>query len=197
MGTVTWLCPLATAAHLFCQHSTLRWLIPTPLHRVGVSGVSPDPPFRTEGYILPAAGSVHGCWRTAQSLSGNHPRLNVAFSSKAVPHSWVRSAFNHWPMRGGYKAPIPSPRLKITLKGHPNSRAPHGVGWGVCIPVQRLFYPGLLPSVPHRSISLEQASMNFQHISPVSWEPDLRHTHLKYKAAFGRVRKIILQVYLI
>lgn len=119
------------------------------------------PSSRTEGHILPATGGVSWYWLKAQSLSGNYPQLKVTFSSKVVPPSWVQPSFNHWPIRSRYKVPVPSPQFKTTLRGHPSSRAPHGVGQGVYLKVQLLPLPRPTAFSSHRRISLGNSSMNF------------------------------------
>ena len=162
----------------------------------GGYGVSPDPLFRTEGYIFPAAGRVHWCWRTTQSLSGNDHHSKVAFTSKAMPPSWAQPAFNHWPM-GRYKVLVPSPNLRQLWRAGPALELPLRVVLGGCNTIRLL-----PPSTPATFISYLQCSsleyfLNFPGTSLVSRESDLKHTHFKYKAEFGRVKMTVLQVYLI
>lgn len=70
------------------------------------------------------------------------------------------STFNHWPTRGRYKIPVPSPRFKTTLKGHPSLELPMVLAEGSASQFNFSLYSGLMPSFPHKCISLEHYSMN-------------------------------------
>lgn len=89
----------------------------------GGYGVHPDLPFRTEGQILPAAGSGGRCWLTSPSLSGNHRDELSHPKLCPLPGSSLHPMTSQW-----YKVPVPSPQFRTTLEAHPKSRAHYGGG---------------------------------------------------------------------
>lgn len=91
---------------------------------VGAVGLCPEP-LEDQG--------IHSlsCWRgfilrlMAEALSRNYPWLKGATSPRIMspPQRWPRS--NNWSIQG-YKVLAPLPW------GHPSSRVPHGISWGLC-----------------------------------------------------------------
>lgn len=151
---------LATAANLFSQHCTLRWL------RTPCGGVWcwPRAPLQDCRHILLAAGSVGWCGLMVIPL-WELPSTESCFLILSFPF-WEQHTFNHWPMRDRYKVPVPLPQLKTTLKGHSSQEFPIALAEGSASQLNFSFYQGLLlPSVPQRCISLEYSSINFLYIN--------------------------------
>ena len=109
--------------------STAEWLVDPPelLFRAqsnrrcrGCCGVPPHPPFRIEALIFP---HCRHYW-----LFTTHPSPRLALS-QIIPLPQEQPASNAlWE----YKGLTPLSQSEAPLKGHPSSRIPHGVGWGLC-----------------------------------------------------------------